>query len=213
MKSNGAIDFLYRTVADFLRTREMSTFLDRNTADDFSPNLAILKAYTVCVKTEAFIAPSNLRCYGLVEEALIYTARAESDCQLVQKSHLDEAIDNVGHAMLTRVLLRSIQSSTLEARESDAMQLFRQCVLYLPGLTPYLSRKLLKDPGYLSCFPEPSILVVLQLPPPTSTSWLPEAPKRLASVLNSGCCPNQFIPGTEDTIWSSLLSDWLPWCD
>jgi len=36
MNSDGVIGFLHRTVFDFLRTREMSTFLDRNTADDFS---------------------------------------------------------------------------------------------------------------------------------------------------------------------------------
>jgi hypothetical protein len=47
----GQIDFLHRTVADFLRTREMSDFLRANTAPDFGPNLAILKAYTAWIKT------------------------------------------------------------------------------------------------------------------------------------------------------------------
>ncbi|KAK3899010.1 hypothetical protein C8A05DRAFT_46814 [Staphylotrichum tortipilum] len=48
--SSGEIDFLHRTVADFLRTRQMSDFLRANSASDFSPSFAIFKAYASWIK-------------------------------------------------------------------------------------------------------------------------------------------------------------------
>jgi len=133
----------------------------------------------------------------MVDETLGYAARAEFDCQLVQKSHLDETIDNVGHTILTKVL-SGTALLTLEAQDSDPVRLFRECVLFSLGLTPYLGRKLLKDPNYLSCFREPGIVAILHRPAPALTYWPPEAPKRLEFVLNSGHCPNQSVPGTGD---------------
>ncbi|KAK3902737.1 hypothetical protein C8A05DRAFT_15235 [Staphylotrichum tortipilum] len=199
----GQIDFLHRTVADFLRTREMSDFLHANTAPNFAPNLAILKAFTAWVKTAGPVdsrfsvtsipgstSPLQTELRYNIKKALEYAARAEFD-SAVPKSSLDDAIDGL-HAVSTLVSSRHL--------------LFRELVLKVP-LMGYLSRKLPQDPTYFFDFGEPALSVVLHYPNPPPTQWPVKAAEKITCLLHSGHNPNQHLPGTGLTIWSYFLSE------
>ncbi|KAI0183829.1 hypothetical protein EV127DRAFT_312716, partial [Xylaria flabelliformis] len=53
-RSSHRVEFLHRTVMDFLRTREMSEFLTSKAPPGFNSNLSLLRAYTAYIKTTKF---------------------------------------------------------------------------------------------------------------------------------------------------------------
>ncbi|KAK3370830.1 hypothetical protein B0T24DRAFT_531769, partial [Lasiosphaeria ovina] len=48
------VEFLHRTVVDFLRTSEMTNFLREKSASGFNASLALLRAYIACIKTTQY---------------------------------------------------------------------------------------------------------------------------------------------------------------
>jgi len=215
----GQIDFLHRTVADFLRTWEMSSFLAANTAPDFSPNLAILRAYTAWVRTAGLEDPhfslehvsggtseSNLDTqlgYN-VKKALEYAHKAEFE-GVVPESSLDTAIDEMDHnvsALISNLPL----TSRKQLLWPDVMHLFRELVLEVP-LLGYLSRKLPQDPTYFFGFDGTALSVVLHRPDPPPTRWPVLATEKLRCLLQYAHDPNQQLPGTGLTIWTDFLSE------
>jgi hypothetical protein len=217
----GKIDFLHRTVTDFLRTREMSDFLRANTPPNFGPNLAILKAYTAWVKTAGpednhfSLEPvsgdgtSHLRtqlAYN-IKQALGYAADAELETTVPIPS-VDAAIDEMDYAVSS--LVSSLPPFSRHGPRVDLRmnlsRLFRELVLGVP-LMAYLSRKVPSDPTYFFDFNLPALTVVLHHPDPPPTKWPVQAAEKLKRLLQNGHNPNQHLPGTGMTIWTDFCSN------
>jgi hypothetical protein len=216
----GQIDFLHRTVADFLRTREMSELLRANSPPNFGPNLAILKAHTAWVKTAGLgdshfsLEPvaggvASLRHTRLafhIMKALQYAARAELE-STVPKPSLDAAIDEMDYTVSS--LISSLPPVSQYQPHIDLwmelLHLFRELVLDVP-LMAYLSRKLPRDPTYFFDFNCPALTAVLHYPEPLATKWPVQAAEKLKCLLQNGHNPNQHLPGTGMTIWTDFCS-------
>ncbi|KAF5667262.1 2-hydroxyacylsphingosine 1-beta-galactosyltransferase [Fusarium heterosporum] len=50
-RTGNSVDFLHRTVADFLRCRDMADLLESKTGPDFEPELSIFRAYLAYIKS------------------------------------------------------------------------------------------------------------------------------------------------------------------
>ena len=215
----GQIGFLHRTVADFLRTREMSDFLCANTASDFSPNLAIFKAYASWVKAAGLEdsdfslesvgggADSHLEtqlAYS-IKKALGYAARAELE-PFEHKHSIDSTIDEMDYDVSALISSRLPSSSENPTFGLGLPRMFRELVLELP-LMAYLSRKLPRDPAYFFGFTRPGLSVVLHHPDPPPNTWPFQIAEKLTCLLHCAHSPNQHIPGTGLTVWTEFLSE------
>ncbi|KAJ3547226.1 hypothetical protein NM208_g1623 [Fusarium decemcellulare] len=228
----GEIGFLHRTVADFLRTREMSDFLDSRIRKDFNPGISILKAYTAWLKT-ASLSSGTFMLYEKVADvrdghklirhgdpyrstlwrearfALKQASYLELDPE-ASKTTLDSLVDRIDYAL-------NILAGTLDARYAehypnvyqDMSRLCRTLVLELP-LMGYFSRKLQVEPGFPgeSFLGESSISVVLG----SDTTWPVACCEKLRLVLEAGSDPNTSIMGAVPvtSTWEEFRSGILP---
>ncbi|KAK4152929.1 hypothetical protein C8A00DRAFT_34326 [Chaetomidium leptoderma] len=98
-----SVEFLHRTVRDFLLTREMSDYLGSKTRPGFSIALSTLRAYTACLKCSpqpvtSAGSPCPLRS-RLLEECLSYANEALEDADEIAIELLD-GIENIFAAPL-----------------------------------------------------------------------------------------------------------------
>lgn len=227
----GQIDFLHRTVADFLRTKEMSKYLISCTGADFHPSFAILKAYrgwlshqrtfrcdsstTICdlLSEPASVAIPTSHLHSpltpMIRTALQYASIVELE-GTVEKSSLDNVVDSIDLIIMSLVSSFSL-SAHIDDPSFNYTRLFRELVLETP-LLEYLKRKIPEDRCYFSDFDRPAIYVVLHYPEPRSPDrWPIMAEQKLASLLESGYDPNQKIPGTAgETIWAQFIDETMP---
>jgi len=172
---NGVVEFLHRTVRDFLLTREMSEFLNRKTKAAFSVNLSTLRAYVAMVKhsprtTAAFSEGHQIA--GLLEEALQYAGEALEDSEDSANELLDD-LENacflpseVGDSIFGWTLdMESIAndfSSNTNMRDVSLDSHFRRATLQA-GVHKYVLRKLQENKYYFDDLHEPPLnLVVMQ---------------------------------------------------
>jgi hypothetical protein len=91
-----SVEFLHRTVRDFLFTREMSDFLDARTKHEFSANLSTLRAYVSRLKRSPKLEETVSRDsvgQSLLEEALQYASDALGDSEDLASELLDNLED------------------------------------------------------------------------------------------------------------------------
>jgi hypothetical protein len=76
------VDFLHRTVHDFLRTNDMQKFLAAKTKAGFNPDLSILRGYLVLLKaiprSQRRVANQSGPMQQLLEEAFFYARQVEA---------------------------------------------------------------------------------------------------------------------------------------
>ncbi|KAI3336494.1 hypothetical protein HD806DRAFT_7672 [Xylariaceae sp. AK1471] len=156
LERNGyRMQFLHRTVYDFLRTAEMSEFLRDQTRNGYSPSLSLLKAYLACTKRSAFVCGklgkrvkpiSQISSFVIrLREGLQYARLAETRGE--SSTALTAALlDNMEHS-ITRMLSRGQIEMT---DPSFARDIFRQSVLEA-GVGGYVSSKLTVDPEFFTC--------------------------------------------------------------
>ncbi|KAK0610908.1 hypothetical protein B0T14DRAFT_570839 [Immersiella caudata] len=204
MNPMGQIGFLHRTVADFLRTRDMSTFLNENTTPNFAPNMEVLQHYASLIRAAAYDDRVELsHCVG---KALQYASRAEFE-KPVSMPALDAAIDTLEYVVSNQWPNRSSVAGMEE--ENSGVLAFRSRVFAQP-LTGYLMRKLARGSSYLLDFRSPGALALLRGPCYMAGGWSPEVVKLVDQVLEHGKGPNQPIAGTGYTVWSSFLAELMP---
>ncbi|CAH0043630.1 unnamed protein product [Clonostachys solani] len=150
----GRVDFLHRTVMDFLRTAEMSEFLRLKNRAGFNANLSILRAYTAwikatpCDKEILRIGPGNYNDVPLISrirEAMEYACELEDETE-VDSDHTQaetELLDTIETAVCT--LDQSAKGRAFPISEgfnSNGAQLFfREHVIKIK-LLKYLSHKI-----------------------------------------------------------------------
>ncbi|RSL94862.1 hypothetical protein CDV31_014150 [Fusarium ambrosium] len=222
----GKINFLHRTVADFLRTREMSDFLDSRTGKAFKPGLSILKAYTAWLKTSSLehgnfmlyesdqVSEHDFRqsfLYRGVRTALKYASYLELDPD-VTKTTLDSLIDEIDSTLSdVAVVINPVRLVDFPDAYEHASRLCRILSLDLP-LMGFLSRKLSTEPSFLCLLNQSPISLVLWPPTISDATWPVACRQKLDLVLGAGSNPNEPTMGAmrPTTIWQKFLSEILP---
>lgn len=225
-EQQGKIQFLHRTVGEFLRTREMSDFLESKRPRYFNTGMSILKAYIAWLKLSNLEAgnfmlfeESGLQNLALCESPLYLGVRAAltyaSYLELVDevpKTALDSLVDEIDLrlAEMAGGIKPTLVGHYLETFE-HVSGLVRIIALELP-LMGYLSRKLLAEPSFLSVFSQPAISIVLWTPTQSPEVWPIEICQKLEYVLKTGSNPNERTVGSMHmiTIWEKFLSEVLP---
>ncbi|KAK0613586.1 hypothetical protein B0T14DRAFT_526527 [Immersiella caudata] len=79
-KQSGVVNYLHRTVTDFLRTREMAEFLSSKAPPNFDASLCLLKAHAALVKTSIRIPNDSKKGYvtGILNDIFSYGAATAS---------------------------------------------------------------------------------------------------------------------------------------
>jgi len=180
---NQKVDFLHRTVRDFLHTGEMTTFLGCRTICHFNANLSILRAHIAWLKSSKFTGYS---LYGSSDGSLLFVSRLrqmldyareanaqDERCQRLSGQLLDDLELSIQVMVLTGQLLptKTDQEKPDDSSITTGIQsLFRQ-VLIEKDLANYISVKISHDPGYFDEIEnEPLLLALLTLTVPSEES-------------------------------------------
>ncbi|KAK7425105.1 hypothetical protein QQX98_000019 [Neonectria punicea] len=225
----GQIDFLHRTVADFLRTREMSDFLCAQAGEEFSASLAILKALFAWIKMagvkggefslESTSVPGKVDIFQSnftrgIRKALGYVASVEADAS-IDKATIDAVLDDMDRFVTSLGYYYDFSFSNqycIDATPPEEGQLdylFRELILEKP-LLGYFSRKILEDRTLFSVFKETTIFAVLFsfVGGEYKETWPVQSMEKLTCVLQCDYDPNQVISKLSDeTIWERFLSE------
>jgi hypothetical protein len=145
VKSSHMVEFLHRTVRDFLRGKEMTDFLAIKSEPGFSPSTSILRAYVAMMKC-------NLTSFawGLYtpREMLRHVFQYSNDALDEQPEVAFEHLDELGRFAMTS--------------ESLKFCVYREEVLRA-GLGKFISHMLLKSPNYFDDPSQSALELVLQL--------------------------------------------------
>ncbi|KAF4964213.1 hypothetical protein FSARC_7847 [Fusarium sarcochroum] len=213
----GTVHFLHRTIADFLKTREMSDFLCSRAPKNFKPGVSILKAYAAWLKVSSFyhgqfklyeretISENDIQqssLYRGIRTALKYASYLESDVD-ISKVMIDRLVDDIDSTLGDlAVNIDPLRSVDFPDAHEYVSRLCRILVLRTP-LTGYLSRKLSEQPSFLSILDRSPISLVLWPPMASDSSWPVASRQKLDIVLKAGSDPN------DSTVWRRFISEIL----
>ena len=149
---HGVVNFLHRTVADFLNLGEMSSFLTMKAPPEFSANLSLLKAFSALLKSRGFPTlhsdiddlRRDRKSKPHLRDVLEYAALAAEENDLCKASSF-RILDDLDHCIMT-----------IE-EEMDTVSKFRDHVLQFK-LLDYLRHKVPKQPSYLSYCKQPVLV-------------------------------------------------------
>ncbi|KAJ3580269.1 hypothetical protein NPX13_g302 [Xylaria arbuscula] len=215
LERNGdRMEFLHRTVYDFLRTDEMSEFLRSKLETSHNPSLSILKAFIAWIKRSKFSC-TKAEDSGMddapMSEINSFVVRLR---QALQYAHLAEA-QGGSSKVLTAALLDHIEHSITHmlsrgqiemTNPSFARDIFRQLVLEA-GVVGYIRNKLIANPRFFMCqyavqFRSPLYSIL-------SLSWKRAAEDQywiLNQLLKNGHSPNRLLASPR-----SQRNSWTPW--
>ncbi|KAH6962433.1 hypothetical protein BKA56DRAFT_174743 [Ilyonectria sp. MPI-CAGE-AT-0026] len=219
------VEFLHRTVMDFLRTVEMSDFLSSKTPRDFNPTFSIFQAYVAWIKHKWFFGSVGLseptiqrhkreeeHLIPVLDEALSYYA-SDNDAKLRDSETAlpwFDLVDDLEWSIRSMFPSKSESDSTIQIR---AVNLFRQRALRA-GLADYVSQKLEEDDSYLQDFQIPPLVYALgldsTLESTTQQVWSDQRLELLEALLSKGQDPNQpytWVAGRslQETPWKAMV--------
>ncbi|KAI1736281.1 hypothetical protein F4680DRAFT_469161 [Xylaria scruposa] len=165
-RSSHRVEFLHRTVMDFLRTRDMSEFLTSKAPPGFNSNLSLLRAYTAYIKTTKFPEFVDRTCFnqhtasGLmqaVHEVLAQAGELHGDIAEISYPLLDDLDRSIP------VMHKSGQAIlNVWGDASNPVTLFFRESLVASDLAGYLSRTLPGRPDYFTGFERPPLSYVIE---------------------------------------------------
>ena len=212
--NNGHVQFLHRTVHDFLHTREMDDFLLRKSALRFHPAFSLLKAHVALIKvTEFFDGVVRMpfeETEGDLPRLLRKTLRYAAACfeghhQLPHVFNLlDELDDGVARMF-------AVNQATFYGCSQQPTSVFRE-ILLQSNMTEYLCRKVAAESHYFDC---------LEFPPLMAACWGNSLDaSTLRVLLQLGQDPNRPLPEISDwpttgqsTAWSEVSLRFSIWCE
>ncbi|KAI3325791.1 hypothetical protein HD806DRAFT_521287 [Xylariaceae sp. AK1471] len=192
------VEFLHRTVADYLSIPNVSERLSTQSAEWFHPELSLAKVHLAWVK----ILPHAERCDGGPLDDHVRAAMALASLYDADKSVLRDKF---------RLLLYDMESSLTQETPSYALvvcasRYFRKRLLQ-SRLPNYLEKMLLADAKYFENFDHPPLAVIMEEGCPSQHA------KTIRLLLEHGQNPNQeFIYPVSDktmrkkTPWTVLVS-------
>lgn len=86
-RRSGCIEFLHRTVMDYLRTQDISTYLERKASAWFSPHFSLLKAFTAYIKSTKFSEFVDRKEFATYTTSKLMSALKEA---LAHAKHLEQ---------------------------------------------------------------------------------------------------------------------------
>ncbi|KAI8630912.1 hypothetical protein F5Y19DRAFT_39516 [Xylariaceae sp. FL1651] len=203
LERNGdRIEFLHRTVYDFLRTDGMSKFLRERTRNSHSPSLSILKAFLAWIKRSTFACGKLGMRDNPVSQINGFVTRLRQGLQYARLAEIQgersialiaALLDNMEHSITLMLSRGQIEMTD----PSFARDIFRQLVLEA-GVGGYVRSKLTTDPKFLTSryadkFQSPLDLLFSPLCKLTTedSSWI------LNELLKSGHDPQQRFWGPQ----------------
>ncbi|KAI0449711.1 hypothetical protein F5B21DRAFT_33845 [Xylaria acuta] len=201
-----SVQFLHRTVRDFLRTREMDDFLAEKSRENFDPALEICKASLAKIKCECRVhvrgpkddLKGDIELYDMLRYATEVTAeRADELVKIL------DGLESTIVELSSRGLADKVRVSRLA---------FRRLILRY-NLFRYVSAKLSLNPIHFDVFGTSALSIVLQL----DKSYCSHDPS-LPSCSDGNCLPVDCIMALlkrghdPNKLSSSNLSS-TPWCE
>lgn len=211
------VNFLHRTVRDFLRTEDMYDILNKQAASGFDAGLSIFQAYICWIKRSAFVSMGGIAYYGpsknllvdTLETALAYAGKSDNPFVLDLIDDLDWTV----HRMFETGQATFSGTETIQQTQS----LFRTCILRT-GLDRYPIGRLLHGPGHSLGMAVPPLIPVLELDTQNENEhemrWSARRFNLLQNILTHGNSPNEVYidpeSGIETTPWSELAKRLMP---
>jgi hypothetical protein len=214
------VEFLHRTVKDFLTTKDMSDYLKQNSPPGFNPETSLCKALLWVIKKMPIRKESDFTNYltsivGTVDEVLFYINYIEQTTNKTERLLLDE-LDRVNgiHASHSSTQLghwtnaREPRSTSLD---DLGAQTFEASTIQA-GLCVYVAEILSENPNLLKSKQgrplldyalRPAIATPIDLPLLND----PISIKMVRILLNCGADPNQLVRILDDTVWGLFLKD------
>lgn len=196
-KRGVSVEFLHRTVRDYLLTRDMCDFLAAKSTPSFDVNYAISRAYVIDIKSTAFPSGfsriSDAEYQGLVVEIIKKTLSYASDAADCTTDLVFELLDELESTLV---------DMSSEWQAPCPRRMFRDLVIQ-SNLPAYVSMKLL-EPGYRDLSPVSPLYIASK-----ASRYTPSTIKLL---LQHGELPNQ--PEDEQvmfTPWLSFMGEVSPW--
>ncbi|KAL2687254.1 hypothetical protein Neosp_004807 [[Neocosmospora] mangrovei] len=214
--NGGKIEFLHRTVYDFLSSRGMERFLETNTRECFDPHLTILQAYVAWVKHATFYDLSAM------DNTMLEMGETRLKSTLLEVfSYAHQVTTDKSSPVSVEVLLDELEKTVQRIfrtswsdRPSDvsrkAIALFRSCALQAVS-QKYIVTKLEKNHGYFSevgLDPLSPILCQKKSDYIEDDLWQPEQLELLRCLLRHGYDPNQTLPSSEAAGLANKLTPW-----
>ncbi|KAM7210659.1 hypothetical protein V8F06_013958 [Rhypophila decipiens] len=162
------VDFLHRTVRDFLRTSDMMKHLAQKARTRFDPSLAIVQGYICWIKHARFLsAPEGFFFQATqthlslaLEEALSYASDSDE-----YKNRFDtfvrDLIDDLEFSI--QVMFKSGQASFVGTDKIQETQSIFSKFILRSGLGDYSLKKMAKMPGFLDDLEVPPLALILRV--------------------------------------------------
>ncbi|KAI1097517.1 hypothetical protein F4804DRAFT_167764 [Jackrogersella minutella] len=164
---SNCVEFLHRTVMDYLRTDEMVGFLERRTGTGFNANLSLLKAFVAYIKSTKF--PDSVYCDGFAEysssKLTIYLKEALAYARELQKStNAHQLLEELDRCMPEMHKNGQVILKFEGGPRGPGALLVRELTIEA-SLVGYLDYILHKTPDYFSEFSQPIIGEIIELFP------------------------------------------------
>lgn len=182
------VDFLHRTVSDFLITKDMQNMLAENVKPDFEPKVRLCKAFLAQMKALDCGALSDWLLDDLLEDLIFYAHKLELEMGVPQVALLDK-VEKVFVKQGTRISRKGDQARFL------SFLIQRELLLYV-------AERLTRNPHLVCSGQEPLLYSALH---PRKTKYKSERlnPLMVEMVLDHGGAPNQTYKDT--TVWGHFI--------
>lgn len=211
---NGLVQFLHRTVKDFLGTVDMTQFLAQKTKPGFDPMLSLLRAQVATIKRTRYsgdieyFRPLFWSQNSPLNSALTEALECAGLCDGLAET--EDLLDDLEGAS-KKILRRDQILSSKKALVLPRALLFREHVLLL-NLHNYLSKKLSSEPqNYLGNLQRYAYIIAFNSQRSMALLDGAEVDRRrvhtLKCLFTHGCDPNKSDGGSHlPSIWEGLVA-------
>lgn len=206
------VEFIHRTVRDFLQTGEMTGFLEAKAREKFQPNSSIFQGFVCWIKHSRFTAISD-ELSRTLEESLSYAA--DSDLSDDAEDSLDgRLIDELEWYVQSRCRETHMVIQLDNAHSGTARGIFCRCILR-SGLCGFSRSRLREVPGYFSGMRSLPLVWAVHLEESDSTlaDLTPQRIRLLRLLFHNGMNPNSVYTVNPDrltTPWLELIDKIFP---
>lgn len=188
------VEFLHRSVMDFLRTSDMCKFLLETAPRNSNANLSLLRGYTAYIKTTKFLKFVDRTAFAQFTSSSLISALEEA---VVQARELDKTME--AHLLLDELdrcvpEMHRVGQAILNVwgNPSNPVVVFLRELVVKNCLVGYLNRTLPSQPNYFIDFEKPVLTSVIDslMIHCTSLGQFGENIEMLRCLLENGCDPN-----------------------
>ncbi|KAI1325279.1 hypothetical protein F5Y16DRAFT_378439 [Xylariaceae sp. FL0255] len=215
---NSRVTFLHRTVADFLKTREMGDYLVAKGLPNFDAKLSILKALLAFIKTYTTTITQRLTmCDHPVGQSIVdihthiklaISVAAELEMESSLHNDIIETILDDMEISLCSLNGKAQVIHPLAGRSwEEAPKTYIRANILRYGLTEYTKRKITQDLGYLDEFDQPPLSILAH--PDNQEIPRGKVHNALKLLLEDGEDPNEVYTSESPSDYGSVA--WTPW--